>query len=314
MIQRIRQFRNLIEVANAFADEGKALDFLAKERWGDSVPCLKCGCTQRVYRCKSLRYHCSNCNHNFSAKVGTIFENSKLNLQKWFMAIYLVLSHKNGISSCQLARDINVSQRTAWFMLMKIRFCIIQERVSKLQDEIEVDEVFIGGLNKWKHRNRIIPHTQGRSTKTKQPILGMIERNGDVVAIAIDEVNAVTVLPIINKVCETPANIYTDECQAYKQLPNYGFQLSIVNHHQGQYVDGDATTNRIENYWSVLKKPLFATYRGRMTHKYMQHYVDVSVFRFNCRELHNENMFYLAFPALLAKKLTYKNITDNLPS
>ncbi len=174
------QFDSLVAMTLYFSNEQTCRQAVVETRWGvgksQDVVCPYCGqhhCSTR----KDGRFRCNHCKRNFSCKVGTIFEDSNLPLVKWFIAMYLISSHKKGISSCQLARDIKVSQNTAWHILQKVRRLYAQDDSEAFRGEIECDEVYIGGREKWKHQSMRTPHTQGRSTKTKTPVCGMVERS-----------------------------------------------------------------------------------------------------------------------------------------
>ena len=174
------QFDSLISMMNYFNSEKVCRQAIIENRWGigdeQEVVCPYCGGHHCATR-KDGRFRCNHCKRNFSCKVGTIFEDTNLSLQKWFIAMYLISSHKKGISSCQLARDIKVTQKTAWFMLHKVRALLAQSDEEGFSGEVECDEVYIGGREKWKHQSMRTPHTQGRSTKTKTPIFGIMERS-----------------------------------------------------------------------------------------------------------------------------------------
>jgi transposase-like protein len=174
------RFDSIISLASYFSNEEICRQFLKEQRWGSVVVCPYCG-SVHVYACgDGKRFKCDGCGNKFSVLVGTIFENTKLPLRKWFMAMYLLSSHKKGVSSHQIARDIEVTQKTAWFMLHKIRTLLGQEDNVTLADEVECDEAYMGGREKNKHESKRTEATRGRSTKTKTPVFGMVQRGGKV--------------------------------------------------------------------------------------------------------------------------------------
>ena len=174
------KFNSLIAMTMYFNNEATCRQAIVEKRWGvgenQDIVCPYCGQHHCATR-KDGKFRCNKCKHNFSCRVGTIFEDSNLSLVKWFIAMYLISSHKKGVSSCQLSRDIKVCQATAWYMLQKIRKLYGQDDAEAFVDEVECDEVYIGGKENWKHQSMRTPNTQGRSTKTKTPVFGMMERS-----------------------------------------------------------------------------------------------------------------------------------------
>ena len=189
-------FDNLISLITYFKDNETCMQFLKEQRWGDDVVCPYCG----HHHCNARpdgRFRCPECLNNFSVLVGTIFENTKIALVKWFSAMYLISSHKKGISSHQLARDINVTQKTAWHILHKVRSLYSQDDSIELSEDVECDEAYIGGNEKNKHESKKTEGTQGRSLKTKTPVFGMAQRNGNIVAMKTQDTKGRTLMPII---------------------------------------------------------------------------------------------------------------------
>ena len=202
-----RKFNSLKSFVRHFNNEQVCKDALIEARWDDDVVCPHCGQHHCKLR-KDGRFRCNSCKHNFSCTTGTIFENTKVSLQDWFLAMYLVSSHKKGISSCQIARDCEVTQKTAWFMLHKIRSLYGQSDAISLNGEVEMDEMYLGGRETNKHESKKTEGTQGRSTKTKTPIFGMIERDGKVVAMKVEDTKGATLLSIVEQFVEEGATTY----------------------------------------------------------------------------------------------------------
>ena len=206
-------FKSIISVINYFHNEEICKNALIEARWGDDVVCPHCGkhhCTKRA----DGRFRCNACKHNFSCLTGTIFENTKLPLIKWFVAMYLISSHKKGVSSCQIMRDCEVMQKTAWFMLQKIRSLYGITDDIALDGEVEMDEMYLGGRETNKHESKKVAGTQGRSTKTKTPIFGMIQRDGKVIAMKVENTQGATLLPIVGQFVQEGSIAYTDELSA----------------------------------------------------------------------------------------------------
>ena len=277
------QFDSLIQVADYFTTNDICKQAIANTRWTDGVAvCPYCGGTHCKMG-KDGRYLCKDCRRKFNVTVGTIFENTKLPLRKWFMTMYLVSSHKKGVSSCQLARDIKVTQKTAWFILHKVRGLYgITDEIA-LDGEVEMDEMYLGGREANKHQDKHVEGTQGRSTKTKTPIFGMIERGGNVVAIKVDNTKGATLMPIVSQFVETGATTYTDEATIYNKLTENGYIHQFVNHSQREYVRAkDIHTNGIEGFWAHFKRVIFSTYH-MVSKDYLQRYIDEQTYRWNTR-------------------------------
>lgn len=285
-------FNSLISLADYFVDEHTCKAFLAEQRWGDTVVCPYCGSTH-VYTCKDDRFKCASCQNTFSAKVGTIFEDTNLPLRKWFMAMYLVSSHKKGISSCQLARDIVVSQRTAWNMLQKIR-TLYSQRVDQLENEVEMDEMYLGGRETNKHESKKVEGTQGRSTKTKTPIFGMAERGGKTIVMKVSDTRMATLMPIIKRYVRENSEVFTDELGAYSKLGENGYKHNVVCHSVKEFVNGKISTNSIEGFWGHFKRCIFGIYHF-VSPKYQQRYIDEMVFRWNTRKTSESKRFEAMF-------------------
>lgn len=301
-----QDFKSILELINAFPDEETCIKHLEELRWNGYVvsPFDR---TSTVYKCSSHKYRCKNTSKYFNVKTGTLFDNTKVKLQKWFMAIWLVTSHKKGISSLQLAKDIDVTQKTAWFMLQRIRACFGIENNNDLDNTVEADETYVGGKNKNRHDNKKIPHSQGRSSHDKTPVVGMVERNGKLNARKINDVKSETLTTEIIRNVKLSASLYTDEWLGYKGVSRI-YDHSIVKHNQGEYVNGRIHTNTIEGFWSLLKRGIVGIYHFT-SKKHLQKYVDEFVFRYNTRNRSEANRFNL----LLANteiRTTYKGLIN----
>ena len=283
------QFDNLISVSEYFTTESICRDALTKAHWGDDIVCPYCG-KHHCMMMSNERYCCTKCRRSFSCTVGTIFENTKLSLKKWFFAMYLISSHKKGVSSHQLSRDIKVTQKTAWYMLQKIRSLYAQSDVEALSGIVECDEMYLGGAEKNKHESKKTEGTQGRSTKTKKPIFGMIQRKGNVVAMTVKDTKADTLMPIIKQFVADNTVVYTDELSSYSRLSKENFAHGVVHHNDNEFVVGDVFTNTIEGFWSHFKKMIFGIYHS-VSKKHLQRYIDEEVFRWNTRKMSESYRF-----------------------
>lgn len=299
-----RDFNSLIELVQTFKDEQTCLEYLEELRWGGYVvsPFDE---SSVVYKCKGNKYKCKNTGKYFNVKTNTLFDSTKIELQKWFMAIWLVTSHKKGISSVQLAKDIDVTQKTAWFMLQRIRKCFGIENDNDLDNNVEVDETYVGGKNKNRHANKKVENSQGRSTKDKVPVVGMVERQGKLNARTVENVQEETLTAEIIKNVKETANLYTDEWLGYRNISKI-YKHSIVNHNAREYVNGEAYTNTIEGFWSLLKRGIYGIYHFT-TKKHLQKYIDEFVFRYNTRK-HSETERFDLLLLNMEVRTTYKGL------
>lgn len=300
---------SIYDLLAVFPTEQTIIDFLEKQRW-NGKPVSPYDPTSKVYKCANNWYKCKNTKKFFNVKTGTVFSRSKIPLKKWFIAMYLFASHKKGISSVQLAKDIGISQKSAWYLLDDLRDGLEQSNFIKelLKGLVEIDETFIGGKNSNRHKNKKVPHSQGRSWKDKVPVLGMLERNRTLIAQVVPNTQQSIIEPIIKSYVKKGANIHTDEWLAYQNLHQW-FNHQIVNHRRKQYVNGEATTNRIENVWSHLKRTIYGTYHW-VSKKHLQKYVDEFTFRYNTRKNSIKERFDLLLSSATDKNLTYKELIN----
>lgn len=285
-----QEFNSIIELMQAFPNEQSCIDHLEALRWNGYV-ISPFDPLSKVYKCKNNRYRCANTGKYFNVKTGTLFDNTKVPLQKWFLAIWLITCHKKGVSSLQLARDIDVTQKTAWFMLQRIRKCFGIENDNHLDNDVEIDETYIGGKNKNRHSDKKVEQSQGRSVKDKIPVVGMIERKGKLNARKVDNVQAPSLTKEIIQNVRRTARLHTDECMGYRGVSKL-YEHSIVRHGVGQYVDGNIYTNTIEVFWSLLKRGILGIYHSA-SRKHLQNYVDEFVFRYNTRHYEESERFNL---------------------
>lgn len=276
----MKNFNTIIDFLNYFKTEEICLKYLQSIRFKDGEFCPHCGHKEIYTFSDGKTYKCAKCRKKFSIKIGTIFESSKISLKKWFIAIYLLSTNKKGISSVQLSEQVGVTQKTAWFMYHRIRETYKQNK-GLISGTIEIDETYVGGKNKNKHNNKKEEGTQGRSTKTKTPIVGMAQRNGEFRAQVVKNVNQKTIIDLMQKNFSKNTKIIADEYRIYDGLTD-----SRVNHSKKQYVIGDIHTNTIESFWALFKRGYIGIYHS-MSAKHMQRFINETAFRLNNKELSN---------------------------
>jgi transposase-like protein len=297
------QFNSLFDLLKTFDSEEICIEYLETLFWNGN-PVSPFDPNSKVYKCAGNKYRCKNTGLYFNIKTNTIFDSTKISMQKWFMAIWLITMHKKGISSLQLAKDIEVTQKTAWFMLQRIRNCYDIENNHTLENKVESDETFVGGAEKNKHANKRTEGTQGRSTKTKSAVHGMVERGGKLVAKTVKTTSSIYLTPSMIKHIKQGSTLYTDEWVGYKGVDGL-YEHLFVNHSAGEYVKNDAYTNTVEGFWSLLKRGIDGIYHF-VSKKHLQKYIDEYVFRYNTRTSSEVERFEYLLKNLSNKYLPYK--------
>lgn len=300
-----KDFNSIIELIKTFSSEEICIKHLEELRWNGN-PVSPFDEDSKVYKCAGGRYRCKNTGKYFNVKTSTIFDNTKMPLQKWFCAIWLATSHKKGISSIQLSKDLNITQKSAWFMLQRIRNCFGLDNDGDLDNDVEADETYVGGKNKNRHSYKKVDGSQGRSAKDKTPVFGVVERQGKLIAKAVEDVQANTLTNEMIKYVKHTANIYTDEWLGYKTIKKI-YDHTVVKHRQGEYVRGRIHTNTIEGFWSLLKRGIVGIYHFT-SKKHLQKYVDEFVFRYNTRDLNEAERFNFMLQNC-DFRLTYNQLT-----
>ena len=295
----------MFNLLQSFPDEESCINYLETLRWNGNVtsPYVP---GSKVYKCKGHNYKCKVSNKYFNVRTGTIFGDSKVPLQKWFFALYILSSHKKGISSHQLSRDIEVTQKTAWFMLHRIRKSMTQDPFLSLSGVVEADETFVGGKNKNRHADKKVPKSQGRSFKDKTPVFGLFERDGLLYCIVTPNTGPRSLQPIIHDKVKHGSKLNTDEWLGYAGLSHY-YDHCIIDHSKGQYVDGDTYTNTVEGAWSWLKRMIMGIYH-RVSRKHLQLYVNEFVFKYNTCKFTDANRFNELLGLSFQHQLTYKQL------
>jgi transposase-like protein len=301
----------LQEAVIHFATYENCHEFMMNLRWSDGkVRCPRCGSENVSYLPNARVFKCyeKHDRQKFSLKVGTIFEDSPIALEKWLPVMWMLVNAKNGISSWEIHRAIGVTQKTAWFMLQRARLAMQDELTGgMLGGEVEVDETYIGGKARNMHKERKVRYQKdGRNTGGKSTVMGMLQRGGKVLATVVPDRTKATMQPIMGANVEPGTQVYSDEHGNQWRMQEY--EHSMVNHLE-TYVDGNVHTNGMENFWSLLKRTLGGTYVS-VEPFHLFRYVDEQAFRFNNRGPMNDGQrFVYVMRKIVGKRLTYAELT-----
>lgn len=290
-----------------FPDQESARVYLEGRLWPNGPTCPVCGLGERITARAGGFYRCNQCKEDFTVRTNTIFERSHIPLHKWIYAMYLVVTARKGISSMQLAKEIGITQKSAWFMLGRLHEAC-GENFEKLQGIIEIDETYIGGKQNNKHASKKL--RAGRGTVGKVAVLGMRERGkgGRTKAMPIADTDAGTIQDQVRENVEPGSTLHTDEHGAYCGLSD-AFQHAAVNHSVGEYVRDGVSTNSVESVWAVLKRGVYGTYH-HVSPKHICRYVDEFAFRLNQGNVarHTLDRLDSFVDGVAGKRLTYKGL------
>jgi transposase-like protein len=293
-----------------FADFEHCKEFMVDLRWPNGkVKCPECGSEKVCYLAKNRVWKCyaTHPKPRFTLKTGTIFEDSPIALEKWLPAVWMLLNCKNGISSWELHRAIGVTQKTAWFMLHRIRLAMQSKTFNKLGGEVEVDETFIGGKARNMHpaRKREV-QKEGRNTGGKSIVMGMLERGGTVRTAILEDRTKAAMQPIVRDNVESGTEVFSDEWASNWRMDSE-YAHEVINHLES-YVNGNIHTNGIENFWSLLKRSIHGTYVS-VEPSHLFRYVDEQAFRYNNRNMNDVERFVFGMRHIVGRRLTYKQLT-----
>ncbi len=302
--------QSLTEAVKYFSDPNTCLEFMVGLRWADGVVCPHCQSKHVSFLSTRRIWKCLNCKKQFSVKVGTIFEDSPIGLDKWLAAIWMIANDKNGISSYEMARALGVTQKTAWFMDHRVRLAMQTKTFAKLSGKVEADETFIGGKAENMHKSKRDRVIHGRGAVGKSVVMGILQRKGEVITSVIPDTKRDTVQGEITHNVEKGSEVFTDALPSYMGLaPDYQHQ---VIDHAVAYAIGQIHTNGIENFWSLLKRALKGTYI-HVDPDHLFRYLDEEAFRFNNRTTNDAARFLMAADSVVGRRLTYKHLIGKAP-
>ena len=297
--------QTLVDAIHYFSDPDVCLCFVVELRWPDGVTCPRCDGKdvrflekRRIWECKAKHPR-----KQFSVKVGTIFEDSALSLDKWLAAIWMIANAKNGISSYEIHRALGITQKSAWFVLHRIRLAMQTGTFAKLSGEVEVDETYIGGKARNMHPGK--RKAKGRGTVGKAVVMGLLERHGEVRTEVVPDIVRGTLHEKVKSHIEGGSTIYTDELASYNGLEAEYAHL-VINHAEA-YVKGNVHTNGMENFWSLLKRGIKGTYVS-VEPFHLFRYLDEEAFRFNTRRDNDAGRFLRVAASVAGKRLEYRNL------
>jgi len=298
----------LMEAMQYFSDPMVCLETVARAKWPNGPECPKCQGKKLSFLKTRLMWTCLACRKQFSVKVGTIFEDSAVPLNKWLVAMWLVGNCKNGISSYEIARDLNVTQRTAWFMDHRIRYAMHTGSINKMSGTVEADETFIGGAARFMHKHKREEKVHGRGPGGKEIVFGLLERKtGKVRVHHVGTRRKGELTNVIRQEVRRGSEVMTDELLSYDGLRS-DYAHKVINHAE-KYVDGNVHTNHMENFWSLLKRGIKGTYVS-VEPFHLFRYLDEQSFRYNERESTDAERFQKVLGSVAGKRLTWNTLTS----
>lgn len=313
-MENIKLPKTLQQAVIYFSDPDRALELAVSLRWPDGIRCPRCDHDQHSFLSTRRIWFCKGCKKQFTIKVGTIFEDSPLGIDKWMIAVWLVVNCKNGISSYEVASDLGITQKSAWHMLHRVRLALQRGSLSKLSGHVEVDETWIGGKARNMHRSvlakRVVefatPRTGRNQNIGKVAVMGLLERHGEVRTMVVAGTKRGHLQREVHNHVEEGSTVYSDALRSYNQLGET-YIHNVINHAE-KYVDGQVHTNGVENFWSLLKRGINGTYIS-VEPFHLFRYLDEQSFRFNNRKLSASERFAIVMHGISNKRLTWSEVT-----
>lgn len=293
-----------------FSDPDVSLAFVANLRWPNGVVCPRCGAPEPSFLSTRRIWKCKGCQTQFSVKLGTIFEDSPIGLDKWLPCLWMVVNCKNGVSSYEIGRSLGVTQKTAWFMAHRVRLAMQTGTFAKMSGEVEVDETLIGGKARFMHQSKRRAKITGTGGKDKAAVMGLLQRHSEkghsiIKVKVVPNIKRTTVSPEVRHNVAEGSEVFTDSLRSYDDL-GADFVHKVIDHAE-RYVDGKVHTNGLENFWSLLKRSIRGTYTN-VGPFHLFRYLDEPSFRFNARKLTDGIRFLIAAAGIIGKRLTYQEL------
>ncbi len=298
--------KTLLEAVRFFTDLDICTQFMAAIRWPEGVTCPHCAATRNSFN-KARRYwQCKDCRKQFTIKTGSVMEDSPIGLDKWLPTIWMIVNAKNGVSSYEIHRALGITQKSAWFLLHRIRLAMQSKTWSKLSGHVEIDETFIGGKARFMHKSKRFK-VGDTGFVGRVAVMGLLERHGEVRLQVVPNTRRKSLEPIIQRHIEAGSNVYSDNLPSYRSLDDAEYIHKVIDHAE-RYVDGNIHTNGIENFWSLLKRMLKGTYVS-VEPFHLFRYLDEQAFRFNKRTGNDLYRFLEVAKALTGRRLTFEELT-----
>lgn len=304
MSTQVKYPETLMEAVKYFSDFQTCHDEIVAHRWPEGVRCVHCDSEKVTYLPTRKKFQCRNCRKSFSVRHNTVFEDSPLGLDKWLVALWVITSAKNGVSSYEISRALGITQKSAWFMMHRLRLAMQDgQDGGKLSGEVEVDETFIGGKARFMHKGKRAEKIKGGTgVKGKIVVMGLLERQGKVRTKVVENVRRRNLDPHVRENVEAGSTVYTDALPSYESLANE-YEHNVIDHAEA-YVRGNVHTNGMENFWSLLKRGIKGTYVS-VEPFHLFRYLDEQAFRFNTRKQSDRERFNSALKSVAGKRLTY---------